>query len=1091
MDIIKNTIHYLAQIEDQAIAAGLGEETGEVLEILRLLEVSEEPDERILDELKRIAVFLIQLSIGDITVNQDTALAFLKIRLDFCSKEHRPADWAETQHNLGVLYSDRVKGEASANQEQALAYYRSALEVWNRETAPMEWAMTQYNLGDLYSDRVKGEASANQEQALAYYRSALEIWTRETSPMDWAMIRHNLGNLYSDRVKGEASANQEQALAYYRSALEIWTRETAPMEWEMTQHNLGVLYSDRVKGEASVNQEQALAYYRSALETRNRETAPMEWAMTQYNLGNLYSDRVKGEASANQEQALAYYRSALEIWTRETAPMDWAKIRHNLGNLYCKRIQGEPSANQEQALVYYRSALEIRNKETVPMDWAMTRHNLGHLYFDRFKGEPSANQEQALAYYRSALEVWTKETAPMDWATTQHSLGHLYSNRVKGELSANQEQALAYYRSALEVWTKETAPMDWATTQHSLGFLYSDRVKGELSANQEQALAYYKSALEIWTKETAPMDCAMIRHNLGYFYSDRFKGEPSANQEQALAFYTSANETINDLLQTSDPLAQEGLWKEFRVFFTNSIPYFLATQHYKKALYWIEVLKSRRMLIELDLSSIPLPKGKAGEKAEDYWNVCRQITAIRARLEYEAKHSSSEPLMPSSPGTKVAHRRTPDSVVRQIEHRVLEQSVKELKKLDQQKEHLFKNLALLAPDYAALIRPEVATFEDLAGLITDKTKAAVSFFVANGVIHTITVYRGKNGQLLTDYRQWTEIDHLLELFNVFYPKARTLEAMEQKKKNDAFLPLLDQLLSELGRLFGALFQWLAGLGVQQVYLCAHQFLENLPIHAAILEIDDKKIHARDILDFSYLPSFSLGVEMSKTPINENLNVHALFYTPPDPKLKLVNAQREFKSLADIYENLIKRREGNEATLSNWAHDLEHRPARIVFVSCHGKTEPDGFYLMLADGHIHHSKLIDSLKVKGAFVIASACETGTSLSLTKADDEYHALDYVFHLMGATECVSSFYSIHDFATSQVTQLMHGNLSKGKKPFEAFNQGVAAYLENKKEITLTVSSKSQSGRDDVLYSEIESIQVPSDHPIFWAYLKFSGLF
>ncbi|NWH04990.1 CHAT domain-containing protein [Desulfobacter latus] len=1045
MDFIKNIIHYLAQIEDQAIAAGLGEETGEILEILRLLEVGEETDEPVLDKLNQVAVFFGQLSIGDTPVNQETALAFLKILLNFCSKEDRPADWATTQHNLGNLYSIRIQGDPSDNQEHALVCYKSALEIWTKERVPMDWVMTQYNLGNLYSKRIQGDPSDNQEHALVCYKSALEICTRGRVPMKWAMIQHSLGNLYSIRIQGDPSDNQEHALAYYTSALEIRIRERVPMKWAMTQHSLGDLYSKRIQGDPSDNQKHALACYTSALEIRTRERVSMEWASTQYSLGNLYSIRIQGDPSGNQKHALACYTSALEIWTREQVPMDWAMTQHSLGILYSDRIQGDPSDNQEQALAYYTSALEIRTREQVPMDWAMTQHSLGILYSDRIQGDPSENQEQALAYYTSALEIRTRERVPMKWAMTQHSLGDLYSDRIQGDSSENQEHTLACYTSALEIRTRERVPMEWASTQYSLGNLYSKRIQGD----------------------------------------------PSDNQKHALACYTSALEIIDQLLKTSDPLAQEGLWRKSKGYFTHSISYFLTTQHYKKALYWIEVLKSRRMLIELDLSSIPLPKGKAGEKAEDYWNVCRQITAIRARIEHDAKHSPSEPPMPSSPGTKVAHRRTPDSVVRQIEHRVLEQSVKELKKWDQQKEHLFKDLALLAPDYAALIRPEVATFEDLSGLITDKTKAAVSFFVANGVIHTITVYRGNSGQLLTDYRQWTEIDHLLELFQVFYPKARTLETMKQKKKIDTFLPLLDQLLSELGRLFGALFQWLAGLGVQQVYLCAHHFLENLPIHAAILEIDDKKIHARDILDFSYLPSLSLGVEMSKTPINENLNVHALFYTPPDPKLKLMDAQREFKSLADIYENLIKRREGNEATLSNWAHDLEHRPARIVFVSCHGKTEPDGFYLMLADGHIHHSKLINSLKVKGSFVIASACETGTSLSLTKADDEYHALDYVFHLMGATECVSSFYSIYDFATSQVTQLMHGNLSKGKKPFEAFNQGVADYLENKEEIELKVRSKSQSGRDDVIHSEIESIQVPSDHPIFWAYLKFSGLF
>jgi hypothetical protein len=60
-----------------------------------------------------------------------------------------------TQNNLGLAYSDRIRGKKAENLEQAIQFYQASLEVRTREAFPFEWAMTQNNLGNAYCDRIR------------------------------------------------------------------------------------------------------------------------------------------------------------------------------------------------------------------------------------------------------------------------------------------------------------------------------------------------------------------------------------------------------------------------------------------------------------------------------------------------------------------------------------------------------------------------------------------------------------------------------------------------------------------------------------------------------------------------------------------------------------------------------------------------------------------------------------------------------------------------------------------------------------------------------------------------------------------------
>ena len=116
------------------------------------------------------------------------------------------------QHNLGVAYRERIKGDKAENLEQAITNYEKVLSVFTREAFPQDWALTQHNLGVAYFERIKGDKAENVEQAITSHEKAVSVFTREAFPQDWANTQMNLGIAYRERIQGDKAKNIEQAI---------------------------------------------------------------------------------------------------------------------------------------------------------------------------------------------------------------------------------------------------------------------------------------------------------------------------------------------------------------------------------------------------------------------------------------------------------------------------------------------------------------------------------------------------------------------------------------------------------------------------------------------------------------------------------------------------------------------------------------------------------------------------------------------------------------------------------------------------------------------------------------------------------------
>jgi len=326
---------------------------------------------------------------------------------------------------LGNLYQQYPQGDRASNLEEAIAFYTAAFSVYTRDAFPENWAQTQNNLAIAYTYRIRGERADNLEMAIASYTAALSVYTPEAFPQDWAQTQHNLAIAYSNRTRGDKAENIEVAIASYTAALSVLTPEAFPQDWTQTQNNLAIAYTNRIRGEKAENIEVAIAYFTAVLSVLTRDAFREYWAITQNNLATAYRNRIRGDKAENIEVAIASYTAALTVYTRDAFPEYWAQTQNNLAIAYSHRIRGDKAQNIENAIAFYTGALSVLTRDAFPEYWAQTQNNLGEAYINRIRGEKAENIELAKKCYENALTVRTREAFLQEHTETLFHLGNL------------------------------------------------------------------------------------------------------------------------------------------------------------------------------------------------------------------------------------------------------------------------------------------------------------------------------------------------------------------------------------------------------------------------------------------------------------------------------------------------------------------------------------------------------------------------------------------------------------------------------------------------------------------------------------------
>jgi hypothetical protein len=87
--------------------------------------------------------------------------------------------------------SSIVESSQSKDREPIDCFFH-ALEIYTRPKLPEHWAMLQHNLGLAYFDRNKGERWDNLQKSIECYHNSLEVFTQNKFPKKWQINQEDL-----------------------------------------------------------------------------------------------------------------------------------------------------------------------------------------------------------------------------------------------------------------------------------------------------------------------------------------------------------------------------------------------------------------------------------------------------------------------------------------------------------------------------------------------------------------------------------------------------------------------------------------------------------------------------------------------------------------------------------------------------------------------------------------------------------------------------------------------------------------------------------------------------------------------------------
>ena len=92
----------------------------------------------------------------------------------------------------GIERNSTVEESSQSNDIEPIDCFYHALEIYTREKLPEYWAMLQHNLGLSYFDRTKGERRDNLQKSIECYNNSLEVFTQDNFPEKWQINQEDL-----------------------------------------------------------------------------------------------------------------------------------------------------------------------------------------------------------------------------------------------------------------------------------------------------------------------------------------------------------------------------------------------------------------------------------------------------------------------------------------------------------------------------------------------------------------------------------------------------------------------------------------------------------------------------------------------------------------------------------------------------------------------------------------------------------------------------------------------------------------------------------------------------------------------------------
>ncbi len=130
-----------------------------------------------------------------------------QIIFDSCQQLRVSRQEIEWVHPDGQVEFDRLDAEygkskgidrsftavlAQRDNREPIDCFYHALKIYTRPKLPEHWAMLQHNLGLAYFDRIKGERWENLQRSIECYYNSLEVFTQDKFPAKWQINQEDL-----------------------------------------------------------------------------------------------------------------------------------------------------------------------------------------------------------------------------------------------------------------------------------------------------------------------------------------------------------------------------------------------------------------------------------------------------------------------------------------------------------------------------------------------------------------------------------------------------------------------------------------------------------------------------------------------------------------------------------------------------------------------------------------------------------------------------------------------------------------------------------------------------------------------------------
>ena len=316
-------------------------------------------------------------------VNLTKAIKYYHNALSIRKKESYPQEWADVQINMASSYYKLgMLGYSGGTDyiENSLQCLNNALEVYNDPNVyPEKWSSLKHTLGVVYSDRRKGNFIDNIESSISCLEQAFTVRTSEKYPYEWAVSCKNLGIIYHQRKRSDRQANLMKGIGYLEEALKVFTLEKYPVDLAETQGNLASLYRNIAEiTEPKNNLTKAISCAEQVVITFQNNPqrlgkACFELATCYKDLG-IFAEQNQDEtlAKENFAKAIECYQKACNNVSKESNPFGWADITNSLGNAY------QHNGQYDEAIKCYEDTLKIHTREIFPTDYIKTCMNLGN-----------------------------------------------------------------------------------------------------------------------------------------------------------------------------------------------------------------------------------------------------------------------------------------------------------------------------------------------------------------------------------------------------------------------------------------------------------------------------------------------------------------------------------------------------------------------------------------------------------------------------------------------------------------------------------------------------------------------------------------